>query len=80
MNLSLVTYDSTYKHTRGCVTPKQIENLNKAIEGDYDYLDGYEELPEDVQERVRQAIDDGHIADEDWTGVKIACATVPLRD
>ncbi|KAL9638080.1 MAG: hypothetical protein Q9164_001797 [Protoblastenia rupestris] len=45
-----------------------IENLKTATEDNLDYLDGYEELPEHDQERVRKALEDGHIADEDWSG------------
>ncbi|KAL9127764.1 MAG: hypothetical protein Q9217_003422 [Psora testacea] len=45
-----------------------MENLKTAIEDNLDYLDGYEELPKSDQERVRKALEDGHIADEDWTG------------
>lgn len=32
-------------------------------------LDGYEELPNDLQEKVKQAFDNGHVDDEDWKGV-----------
>ncbi|KAL8821107.1 MAG: hypothetical protein Q9223_000799 [Gallowayella weberi] len=31
-------------------------------------LDGYEELPEDWQEKVKRAITNGHVDDEDWKG------------
>ena len=51
---------------RGCVTPKQISNLQESIEGDPKGLDGYEELPEDLQKKVDRALDQGHIDDEDW--------------
>lgn len=33
-------------------------------------LDGYEELPEDLQEKVKLALENGHVADEDWKGVR----------
>lgn len=33
-------------------------------------LDGYEELPGDLQEKVKLALEIGHIADEDWKGVR----------
>ena len=46
-----------------------IKNLNDAIEGDLEYLDGYEDLDEDLQAKVRKALEDGHVADEDWRGV-----------
>ncbi|MCJ1250970.1 hypothetical protein MMC30_008200 [Trapelia coarctata] len=54
-----------YRHW-GCVTPRQIANLKKAIEGNLDYLDGYDDLNDDDKAKVRQALADGHVADEDW--------------
>ena len=54
---------------RGCVTPKQIDNLKDSIDGEASDLDGYEELPEDYQEKIVKALEEGHVADEDWTGV-----------
>lgn len=33
-------------------------------------LDGYEELPSDLQEKVKQSLEVGHVADEDWRGVR----------
>ncbi len=54
---------------RGCVTPRQIENLKKEIEGNYEYLDGYDELPPDLQEKARTALEEGHVSDSDWKGV-----------
>lgn len=56
---------------RGCVTPKQISNLKRDIEGDASLLDGYDELPEEFQEKVVNAIEQGHIDDEDWRWVVI---------
>lgn len=55
--------------SRGCVTPKVIQNVKRAIEDDFNLLDGYEDLPEDEQQTVRNAIEDGHVADEDFNGV-----------
>lgn len=55
----------SWKHW-GCVTPKQIGNLNKDIEGDPSQLDGYDELPEDFQIKVANALEQGHVDDEDW--------------
>ncbi|MCJ1432455.1 hypothetical protein MMC27_001811 [Xylographa pallens] len=54
-----------WKHW-GCVTPVQIANLNKEIEGNLEYLDGYEDLNDDDKAKVRQALADGHVSDEDW--------------
>lgn len=36
---------------------------------DYSLLDGYDELPEELQEKVRRALENGHVDDEDWKGV-----------
>ena len=57
-----------YKHW-GCVTPKILSNAKGAIDGDIDLLDGYDELDTDMQEKVKRAIDQGHVDDEDWRGV-----------
>ena len=54
------------------MTPKQISNLQESIEGDPKELDGYEELPEDLQKKVDRAIEQGHIDDEDWGWVILA--------
>ena len=59
-----------YSHNlRGCVTPKVLQNINGSIEGNYDLLDGYEDLPEGDQEKVRKALEDGHVDDDDFNGV-----------
>lgn len=57
-----------YRHW-GCVTPKQIENLIEATEGDTDMVDGYDELPAEFQEKIQYALKNGHVPDEDWKGV-----------
>lgn len=41
-----------------------------AIEDDLDLLDGYDELPPEAQEKVRRALENGHVDDEDWRGVR----------
>ncbi|KAL8963770.1 MAG: hypothetical protein Q9193_000017 [Seirophora villosa] len=56
-----------WKHW-GCVTPVQIERIKDATEDDLEMLDGYEELPSDLQEKVKQSLEVGHVADEDWRG------------
>ena len=53
---------------RGCVTGKQIEHVKEAIEGDLDLFDGFEDIPEEDQARVKKALDDGIVAAEDWRG------------
>lgn len=56
---------------------KTIENIRKNLTmvkpktGDYnwDYLDGLNEMPSHFQEKIKLAIVEGKIADEDWNGV-----------
>ncbi|KAI0341288.1 zf-PARP-domain-containing protein [Trametopsis cervina] len=48
----------------GCVTAKIITNMKKSFD-EPDELDGFDELQEDDQEKVRKAWTDGHVADED---------------
>lgn len=55
--------------SRGCVTPAQIENLIEESGGDTEMVDGYDELPEELQEKVQYALANGHVPDEDWKGV-----------
>jgi len=43
--------------------------VNEEIEDDVMNLDGYEELPEEDQEKVARAFKQGHVDDEDWNGV-----------
>ncbi|RAL07115.1 uncharacterized protein BO97DRAFT_409245 [Aspergillus homomorphus CBS 101889] len=63
-----------YRHW-GCVTPQVIKNLNEAIdelsngdEKDYSALDGFDELSPENQEKVRRALEQGHVDDADWKG------------
>lgn len=32
-------------------------------------VDGFEDLPEPAQEKVKRALEQGHVDDEDWNGV-----------
>ncbi|KAK0633096.1 poly polymerase and DNA-ligase Zn-finger region-domain-containing protein [Immersiella caudata] len=64
-----------WKHW-GCVSGAQILNLRQSLAAggedyNWDLLDGYDELNDhpDLQEKVRRAIIDGHIAPEDFNGV-----------
>jgi hypothetical protein len=60
---------------RGCVTAKQLANIRKFLtdggESDinWDICDGYHELDPEDQEKVRQALENGYVPDEDWKGV-----------
>lgn len=64
------------------MTPKIISNIKESIsEGDelnIDDIDGWDELPEEHQEKVRKALEQGHVDDDDWKGVSsvITCICV----
>ena len=64
-------------YSRGCVTPKQIANLKETIEDDLDLLDGYDELDTESQDKVKEALANGHIDDADWKGVSAASICLP---
>lgn len=51
------------------MTPQQIENINSFLNGDMDLLEGYDEIPKELQEKVDFALANGHVQDEDWKGV-----------
>ncbi|EMC92692.1 hypothetical protein BAUCODRAFT_37597 [Baudoinia panamericana UAMH 10762] len=52
----------------GCVTPEVIHNWKDTSDGDMDRVDGFEELPDDVKDKVRRAFEQGHVDDDDWNG------------
>jgi hypothetical protein len=54
---------SAWRHW-GCVTPKIIENVKKSFE-DAEDLDGFEELNEEDQQKLKTAWEAGHVAEED---------------
>lgn len=54
------------------MTPAVLHNWHETSGGDMDLIDGYDELPADAQEKVKRALDQGHVDDEDWNGVRIA--------
>jgi len=56
---------------RGCVTPTIIHNWQESCEGDMELIDGYDVLPEDVQEMVKRALEQGHVDDDVWKGVSV---------
>lgn len=55
--------------SRGCVTPTVLHNWWDSAGKDLDLIDGYDELPEDAQEKVKVALEEGHVDDADWNGV-----------
>ncbi|KAK0884232.1 hypothetical protein LTR87_001861 [Friedmanniomyces endolithicus] len=52
----------------GCVTPEIIRNWTTSSDGDMEMVDGFEDLPTDMQEKVQRAFDQGHVDDADWGG------------
>ena len=46
-----------------------LSNMKLKTEDNLDYLDGYEELPSELQEKVARAFEQGHVDDGDWKGV-----------
>jgi hypothetical protein len=60
---------------RSCVTPTVIQNVLKAlggleaIEDDLNIIDGYDEVPQEWQEKILTMLREGHVPDEDWKGV-----------
>lgn len=65
----LSLYYQITNRVRGCVTPKQIENLIETTERDTDLVDGFDEIPAEYQEKIKFALENGHVPDEDWKGV-----------
>ncbi|OAX84122.1 hypothetical protein ACJ72_01511 [Emergomyces africanus] len=59
----------SWKHW-GCVTPRQIASIQEIVgdEKDYTLLDGYDEISAENQEKIREAVEQGHVADSDWKG------------
>jgi hypothetical protein len=60
--------------SRGCFTPKQIVNVKKDLtedseDPDFSRLDGFDEMSEELQDKIRKAIEVGHVEDEEWRGV-----------
>lgn len=52
--------------------------MKEATENNFDLLDGYDELSEDVQQTVRRAFEQGHVDDEDWKGVFCPATVSPV--
>ena len=48
-----------------------MNNWAGVCEGDMDLVDGFDTLPEDMQEKVERAIKEKHVDDKDWNGVCI---------
>jgi hypothetical protein len=78
--VSLISSFKTLQHSdisRGCVTPKQIDNLIESSGGDTEMVDGYDDLPAEYQAKVDYALANGHVHDDDWNGVSCPASSVP---
>ncbi|KFY38083.1 hypothetical protein V495_06769 [Pseudogymnoascus sp. VKM F-4514 (FW-929)] len=63
-----------WKHW-GCVTGFQLQNLREYLkqgdpDGEYqwDFMDGLDEVPDEYKDKLKTAVIEGKIADEDWKG------------
>nr|POF13058.1 parp-type zinc finger-containing protein c2a9.07c [Quercus suber] len=52
----------------GCITPEVLHNWHEASEGQTDLIDGFDELPEEAQAKLKRALEQGHVDDEEWNG------------
>lgn len=43
--------------------------MKESSDDDIEMVDGYDDLPEDVKDKVQRALEQGHVDDEDWKGV-----------
>ncbi|EFW20661.1 hypothetical protein D8B26_003004 [Coccidioides posadasii str. Silveira] len=59
----------SWKHW-GCVTPRQVASLQEIVGDDKDFslLDGFDELSAQNQDKIREAVEKGHVSDSDWRG------------
>ena len=74
---TIIAEDSVLIPSRGCTTPLVLQHIKEAIEGedqdednlDFDALDGFDEIPPEMQEKIKTALVKGHIEDNEWQGV-----------
>jgi len=71
--------DPQSDRSRGCVTPQIVENMKDLADNDLDAVDGYDDLPADLQEKIKYAFEHDHIADEDWKGVLMSLYAAVLH-
>jgi hypothetical protein len=57
---------------RGCITPPVLHNWWEAAGQDFELIDGLDTLPEDAQEKVKRALEQGHVDDDDFNGVRLS--------
>ena len=46
-----------------------LHNWKEKTEGDEEMIDGLDEIPEELQEKVKRALEEEHVDDDDWKGV-----------
>lgn len=51
------------------MTPPVLHNWWEEAEQDFDRIDGLDEVPEEVQKKVKRALQQGHVDDADYNGV-----------
>jgi len=69
VRFSLISGLAATDSHRGCVTPEVLHNWQETAQGDMELIDGWDVLPADAQEKVKRALEQGHVDDEDWRGV-----------
>ena len=66
--LAVTSYNAN-RH-RGCVTPAVLHNWAESSGMDMELIDGYDSLPADAQRKVKTALEEVHVDDDDWNGVR----------
>jgi hypothetical protein len=65
----LLPRTSTNILNRGCITPPVLHNWWESAGQDHELIDGLDTLPGDAQEKVKRALEQGHVDDDDFNGV-----------
>jgi len=65
---SLSSYIQADHNGRGCVTSKQIKNVQEIIGGNMENLSGFKGLADDAKEQVRLAFKEGKVIDKMFKG------------
>lgn len=68
----------THLGDRGCVTPQILHNWKETCGMDMELVDGYEEIPDDAQKKVKRALEQEHVDDDEWNGVSVVSDRVSL--
>lgn len=51
------------------MTPQVLKNWADQSEMDMDMVDGYDTLPDELQAKVKRALEQHHVEDDEWNGV-----------